>query len=84
MPSMMGYQRVTVQPKLWKRGRQPRMASWLMQIEPAAELGDVGDEVAVGEDDALGVAGGAAGEEQDCLAVTALFVDAEAGWRAGR
>ncbi len=44
-----------------------------MEVEAAAELGNVGDDVAVGEDDAFGVAGAAAGEEEEGLTITAFF-----------
>jgi hypothetical protein len=50
-----------------------------MEVEATAELGDVGDDVAVGEDDAFGIAGAAAGEEEEGFAIAAFFGDAEEG-----
>ena len=47
------------------------------QIEPGAELGDVGQHVAVAEHHAFRLAGGAGGEEQRGLVIAAAFVEPE-------
>ena len=53
-------------------------------VQTAAELRDIGDQIAVGEHHALGLAGTAAGKEQQRLLVTAALRHAEKQSQQGR
>ena len=70
---MIGNQSVTVQPKLWKNGSDASTPSSGVEVHHHAELGDVGQDVAVAEHDALRLARTAAGKEQHGLVVAAAL-----------
>ena len=55
-----------------------------MQVDARSELVDVGEDVAVAEDDALGIAGTAAGEQQDGFPATTVAGECRASGRAYR
>ncbi len=63
MPSIIGYQSVTVQPKLWKNGRHASTASPLPRFSMIENCEHVAEQVAMAEDDPLRLAAGAAGEK---------------------
>jgi hypothetical protein len=62
-----------------EEGKAAEDAVFGVEVEATAELGDVSDDVAVGEDDAFGIAGAATGEEEEGLTIAAFFCDAEEG-----
>ena len=70
-PSIIGYQSVTVQPKLWKSGSEARRRSSEREAEHHRELRDVPEDVAMRQRDAFRHAGAAAREEQDRFAAIA-------------
>ncbi len=71
MPPSSGRSAPAVRPKQWKVGSGLKSTSSSRQRfgHVREDLMDVGDDVAVGEDDALGVALGAGGEEDDGRAI---------------
>ena len=68
---------VTVKPSEWKNGTMPRIDVVAPQVNDLVDGFDVRADVVVGEHDALGLAGGAGGEDHRQLVVAAHAVQAE-------